>query len=205
MGLCRPITGSSNVAEKAGWQVRRRILRLVMITRAATSTAFALIGAMVVAPFVPAAASSWLGVAALGLGLWPLLVDMKNTAAIAVAHLGSIVCCFALGVHDENRSVWLTFAVLPLAWTFRRSGRAIMAAAGLVLGALSFGVFAWSAEQLDGGPLSALPQMLLFPAGAGIVMIVKALRPAKTPSAPAATAPVPPARPERPPWARDVS
>lgn len=183
-----------------------------MITRrgvGTTLTASVLVGAAVVAPFVPSTASSWLGVAALGSGLWPLLVDRKTTAAIAVGHLGLIVCCFALGVHDEHRSVWLTllvtFAVLPSAWAFRRTARAITAVAGLVLGALSVGVFAWSTEELDGGPLSEMPQLLLFSAGAGMVMIVKALFPAKTPAAPATTAPVPPARPQRPPWARDVT
>jgi hypothetical protein len=158
-----------------------------MISRRCLSTiltAFLLIGTMIAAPLVSSAVSSWLGVTALALLLWPLLVDLNSTATIAVGHLGLVASCFAIGVHDEHRNVWLTllatFAVLPLAWAFRRGGRATKGAAGLVLVALTFGVFAWSTEKLDHGPLSVLPQLLLFPTA-------------------------PPAKPARPPWARDVT
>ena len=64
-----------------------------------------------------------------------------------------------------------TFAALPLAWAARRSGRAAKAAAGMVTAGVTFGVFAWSAEQLH-GPLSSLTQLLLCGTGAGLVMTV---------------------------------
>ena len=186
--------------------------RLVIISHRRVSTiatTLVLIGAIAVAPLVPAAASSWLGVGALGLILWPLSVDLTNPATVAVGHFGLVASCFALGVHDEDRSVWLTllatFAVLPLGWAFRRRKRAIKATAGLVLALLTFGVFAWSTEQLDGGPLSVMPQPLLLATVGGIVLIVQALRPAKRPSPPAPIVPAPPAKPPRPPWSRDVT
>lgn len=186
--------------------------RRVIISHRRASTVVAavvLTGIVIAAAFVPPAVSSWLGVAALALVLWPLGVDVTNPAAVAVGHLGLIASCFALGVHDEHRAVWCTllatFAVLPLAWAVRRWRRASKAAAGMVLALLTFGVFAWSTEQLDAGPLSVIPQTLLLATTAGIVLIVQALRPAKPPSSPVPIVPPPPARPARPPWSRDVT
>lgn len=109
--------------------------------------------------------STWLGIAALGAAGWSLVVDVKSPSVVAVGHLGLIASCLALGVHDEHRAVWLTmlatFIALPLAWVVRRGGRAVKGAAGLVTVGVTFGVLAWSAEQLD-GPLLALTHVLLW-------------------------------------------
>jgi hypothetical protein len=173
------------------------------------ATAFVMVGIMIVALFVPPAVAVWLGLAPLVLIIWPVRIDSMSPASIAVGHLGLIASCFAVGLHDNHRAVWLTLlaaaAVLPLAWAFRRSGRATKATAGVVLSLLSFGVFVWSTEQLDGGTLSELADLFLLATVAGIVMIVQALRPVKPPSAPALIVPAPPARPVRPPWSRDVT
>jgi hypothetical protein len=76
------------------------------------------------------------------------------------------------------------------------------AVAGLVLSALTFGVFAWSTQQLDDRTLLEVPRWLLFGTIAGIVLIVQALRRAKPPPA---LAPIEPPRPARAPWSRDVT
>jgi hypothetical protein len=176
----------------------------------AAAAAIGLGAVMIAARMAPPAVSTWLGMAALTAVGWPLLVDVKSPSVIAVGHLGLIASCFALGVHEEHRTVWLTmlatFTALPLAWAARGRGRPAKGAAGLVTAGVTFGVFAWSTEQLDHTPLSTLTQMLLIGTGAGIVLIVQALRRAKPPSAPAAiTEPKPPAEPVLPAWAKDVT
>ncbi|MEV4637589.1 hypothetical protein AB0J80_09585 [Actinoplanes sp. NPDC049548] len=168
-----------------------------------------LAGIVIAAPAVPVTASSWLGTAALAVMMWPLLVDAKRPSAVAVGHLGLIASCFALGVHDEHRTVWwtmlATFTALPLAWIFRRSGRPAKGIAGLVLAGVTFGVFAWSTEQLGDAPLSTMPDFLLFSTAAGVVLIFQAVRGPKPLPELATTEPEPPAKPVLPPWARDVT
>jgi hypothetical protein len=206
----RPGVRSGRTVVPAG--VSRRYRLLVIIRRRRVDpivTTLALIGAAAAGPFVPGTAASWLGLAALALLLWPLCVDPASPATIAVGHLGLIVSCFATGVHDHHRIVWLTllatFAALPSAWAFRRRGRTVRAIAGLVLAAVTFGVYAWSVEHLDRGQLSVLPQELLVGTVAGIVMIVQALRRPKPPPPPPPTVSAPPPAPARAPWARDVT
>jgi hypothetical protein len=178
--------------------------------RVSTVAAVLVLGAIMVLALVgPTAVSTWLGTAALGVVGWPMVVKVKTPSVIAVGHLGVIASCFALGVHDERRTVWLTmlatFTALPLAWAARRSPRAAKVAAGLVTAGGTFGVFAWSAEQLH-GPLSSLTDLLLYGTGAGLVLIVQALRRTKPPSTPAAIIePEPLRKPTLPEWARDVS
>ena len=178
--------------------------------RVSTITAASILTVVMIAALVvPAAVSTWLGIAALGAVGWPLVVDVKSPPVVAVGHLGLIASCFALGVHDQHRAVWLTmlatFTALPLAWVVRRSGRPVKGAAGLVTAGVTFGVFAWSTEQLD-GPLSALSHVLLWGTVAGIVLITQAPRHAKPPSTPAPTVePKPPVKAALPPWARDVT
>jgi hypothetical protein len=175
-----------------------------------TAAAVVLSAIMIVSLVVPAAVSDWLGLAALGVVVWRVVVDGKSPSVIAVGHLGLIVSCFALGVHHDHRAVWLTmlatFTALPLAWAARRGGRPAKGAAGLVTAVVTAGVFAWSTEQLDDEPLSTLRQMLLFGTGAGIVLLIQALRRAKPPpTPPAITEPKPSAKPALPAWARDVT
>ena len=146
------------------------------------------------------------GVAAWLLFGWPFVVEMARTsrltpATIAIGHLALVVACFAAGVHDDQRVEWLTLlaalALLPAGWAFRRTHRAVKAAAGLALAVLTLVVFAWSTERIDHRFLGLQADALLWGTVGGIVLMVQAMRPAKPPPATATIDSPPTAEPTR--------